>query len=137
MNKLQILTQDKNLNTDEAIAWLAEHGIVTNRGGLDTLRREGLLKWIETRGKFKVLYRREDLADAFITEQHTCPSSLEENPARPTGTSAGLSQGSTLTAALKLVTEKRQKRSASGRRRKSSNVLPLERKQQQPLRKPQ
>ncbi|WP_162933389.1 hypothetical protein [Sulfitobacter mediterraneus] len=63
---LLALEEEQLLSTAEAVEWLAENGIRTSRRGLDDLRHQGKLGYFKVRGRIRILYRKTDLAAAFV-----------------------------------------------------------------------
>lgn len=94
------------LNTAQALRYLARHGVITSRSGLDRARAEGRLKHFDARGRVRLLYRREDLIAAFI--QGGQPCRLASSNGAKSGTSGDRSRAESFAAALALATEKRR-----------------------------
>lgn len=61
-----MLEEEALLSTVDAVKWLGAKGIKTSRRGLENARNAGRLRYFETRGRIRVMYRRSDLAAAFL-----------------------------------------------------------------------
>lgn len=79
----------KPLSATEALDHLATLGITTSRQQLARLRDAGDLPFLETRGRPRYLYRKEDLEAAYLREGRPC---LSSTGAGKSGTSAAPSR---------------------------------------------
>lgn len=119
-NPLEVI-EERPLSTEAALAWLAERGIQTSRSELDKLRASGDLTYLRTRGKIRIMYRREALARAFIQEEVSeCSSSCDQRAGK-TGSSAEQLPDSAFTKALAQIQSGSPKRKGTGSRPNSCN----------------
>lgn len=70
---------ERLLNSKAAVEMLQKLGVDTSRRTLDAMRAKGELKWISAKGRTRILYRRTDLIEAFLSEGEAGP----ETPSRP------------------------------------------------------
>lgn len=126
---------DKILSTDEAICWLHARGVTVSRATLDKMRKDGDLAYVNTRGAFRIGYRVERLQNAFLAEVVQCPSTSTNQRAENTGSFAVKSPENLYSEALAKASSGKRKRYSSNSSAKASNVLPLDLKRAEPLRR--